>query len=223
MIFRTFFLCFTIYSVFSCALSHITHHYFPSLKSAWWASRPKPSPWLPSLIEESFLSSNPLGTSYISCPEEHCRAHTWSSPHPLIIPRLHHLVKCIGLVISIVVAATHGTLQTVYPKDWQPYHTSALSGQEWVIELLTDHPECIHCELGMHAPAFVELITQLCTMGHSDSKFISLEKQLAIFLYTSVTGLSVRHVRERFQHSNETISKYIKFISKMQWISDSSA
>jgi hypothetical protein len=75
----------------------------------------------------------------------------------------------------------------------------------------------------MHAPAFVELITQLCAMGHSDSKFISLEEQLAIFLYTLVTGLSVRHVGERFQHSNETISKYIKFISRMQWISDSSA
>jgi hypothetical protein len=41
-----------------------------------------------------------------------------------------HLVKCIGLVISIVVAATHNTLQTMYPKDRQPYHTSALFGQD---------------------------------------------------------------------------------------------
>jgi hypothetical protein len=128
-----------------------------------------------------------------------------------------HLVKCMGLVISIVVAAMQGVLQTVYPKDPQPYHTSALSGQDWVIKLMTGHPECIRCELGMHAGAFVELISQLHAMGHSDSKFVSLEEQLAIFLYTSVTGLSVRHVGERFQHSNETISKYIIFISRMQW------
>jgi len=62
----------------------------PSLESTWRASRPKPSPRLPSLIEESFLSSNPLGMSYISHPEEHCRAHIRSSPHPLIIPCLQH-------------------------------------------------------------------------------------------------------------------------------------
>ncbi|KAG2034335.1 hypothetical protein BDR03DRAFT_1013523 [Suillus americanus] len=82
-------------------------------------------------------------------------------------------------------------LNSMYPKDPQPYHTSALSGQDWVIELLTGHPEYIHCELGMHAGAFVELISQLRAMGHSDSKFISLEEQLTIFLYTSVTGLSI--------------------------------
>ena len=31
--------------------------------------------------------------------------------------------------------------------------------------------------------------------------------QLAIFLYTSVTGLSLHHVGERFQRANGTISK----------------
>ncbi|KAJ8579202.1 hypothetical protein M405DRAFT_754802 [Rhizopogon salebrosus TDB-379] len=59
----------------------------------------------------------------------------------------------------------------------------------------------------MHASVFVELISELRTIGHSDSKFVSLEEQLAIFLYTSVTGLSIRHVGERFQRSNETISR----------------
>jgi hypothetical protein len=36
-----------------------------------------------------------------------------------------------------------------------------------------------------------------------------LEEQLAIFLYACVTGLSVRHLGERFQRSNDTISKYV--------------
>lgn len=47
--------------------------------------------------------------------------------------------------------------------------------------------------------------------GLKDSKYIQLEDQVAIFLYMSVTGLSIRHVGERFQRSNETISKYILF------------
>ncbi|KAJ8581084.1 hypothetical protein M405DRAFT_752331 [Rhizopogon salebrosus TDB-379] len=47
---------------------------------------------------------------------------------------------------------------------------------------------------------------ELHALGYSNSRFVSLEEQLTIFLYTSVTGLSIRHVGERFQHSNETIS-----------------
>ena len=37
----------------------------------------------------------------------------------------------------------------------------------------------------------------------------TVEEQLAIFLYTSVTGLSLRHVSERFQRANETTSWYV--------------
>ncbi|KAJ7050996.1 hypothetical protein C8F01DRAFT_939060, partial [Mycena amicta] len=44
--------------------------------------------------------------------------------------------------------------------------------------------------------------------GYTGSRHVSLEEKLAIFLYTCVTGLSVRHVGERFQRSNETISRY---------------
>ncbi|KIO00268.1 hypothetical protein M404DRAFT_153038 [Pisolithus tinctorius Marx 270] len=50
-------------------------------------------------------------------------------------------------------------------------------------------------------------------MGHGNSRFVSLEEQLAIFLYTSITGLSIRHVGEHFQRSNDTISRYFcKFV-----------
>ena len=55
---------------------------------------------------------------------------------------------------------------------------------------------------------FIALIDKLCCIGHTDSKFASLEEQLAIFLYASVTGLTVWHLGERFQQSNETIAKY---------------
>ncbi|KAG2745075.1 hypothetical protein P692DRAFT_20699561, partial [Suillus brevipes Sb2] len=59
-------------------------------------------------------------------------------------------------------------------KDREPYHTSALSGQDWVIELLTGHPERVGCGLGMHVGAFAGLVDELRTMGHSDSKYVSL-------------------------------------------------
>jgi hypothetical protein len=89
----------------------------------------------------------------------------------------------------------------------EPYHTSILTGEGWVMELLAGHPERIRCELGMHHDVFVELISELRRMGYTNSKYVSLEEQLAIFLYACVTGLTIRHLGERFQRSNETISQ----------------
>ena len=41
----------------------------------------------------------------------------------------------------------------------------------------------------------------------TDSQYITLEEQLAIFLYGCVTGLSVHHLGERFQRANDTVAK----------------
>jgi hypothetical protein len=91
----------------------------------------------------------------------------------------------------------------------EPYHTSILSGYAWVQELLNGHPspERIRTELGVHKEVFHALIQELRSMGHGDTKYVTLEEQLAIFLYMSVTGLTIRHVGERFQRANGTISK----------------
>jgi hypothetical protein len=97
----------------------------------------------------------------------------------------------------------------------QPYHTSALSGQAWVEELINGHPDQIFNELGMHLHVFLAFVANLRLFCEFDTfqKEVTVEEQGAIFLYACVTGLSVRHIRERFQHSNETISKYVyKFI-----------
>ena len=71
-----------------------------------------------------------------------------------------------------------------------PYHTSALSGYQWVLELPTGHPECIQIELGVHKDVFWKLIADLRSLGITDSKHVTLEEQLAIFLYMCVTGLT---------------------------------
>lgn len=98
----------------------------------------------------------------------------------------------------------------VIPADPEPYHTSILTGQMWVEELLDGHPNRIYCELGLRKEVFRDLIRVLRNFGVSDSKYVSLEEQLAIFLYMSVTGLTIRHTGECFQRSNDTISKYFR-------------
>jgi hypothetical protein len=123
-------------------------------------------------------------------------------------PEVHQrIIQYAILLLSILINASGALVAAMYPRDPEPYHTSALSGEGWVIELITGHPKRIRCELGMHTHVFAELIAELRTLGYSDSKFVSLEEQLAIFLYASVTGLSIRHIGERFQRSNETISR----------------
>ena len=87
------------------------------------------------------------------------------------------------------------------------YHDSALSGVAWVLELLAGHPEHIRKELGVHKHVFYSLISTLKAAGCQRSKYVTIEEQLAIFLYTCVTGLSLVHVCERFQRAPDTASK----------------
>jgi hypothetical protein len=87
-----------------------------------------------------------------------------------------------------------------------PYHTSALSGLDWVIALLEGHPERIRSELGVHKEVFKQLICHLQDSGIQSTRNVLIEEQLAIFLYTCVTGLSFHHVGEQFQRSTSTIS-----------------
>jgi hypothetical protein len=121
--------------------------------------------------------------------------------------RQRFLTQVAGILVNLVVQATliYGTPQF----DRIAYHTSALSGAAWVSELMSGHPERIRCELGVHLHVFKILVAYLQVLGHKHSRGIFLEEQLAIFLYRCTTALSIRHVGERFQRSNDTISKYV--------------
>ena len=113
-----------------------------------------------------------------------------------------------AMFMNIILTAIVSLLQLLHGRlDPQPYHISILTGEGWVLELLAGHPERICCELGMQHEVFIQLITELHTLGHTNSWFVSLEEQLAIFLYCCVTGLIIRHVGEHFQRSNDTISQ----------------
>lgn len=89
----------------------------------------------------------------------------------------------------------------------QPYHTSALTGAQWVMELIVGHPRRIRTELGVSHYVFRELLHEMVAMGRRPSRHVTLEEQLAIFLYMFVTGNTIRHTGERFQRSNDTIAK----------------
>jgi hypothetical protein len=104
-----------------------------------------------------------------------------------------------------------------------PYHTSILTGEGWVLELINGHPKRIQSELGVRLHVFRHLVTALKVAGVTQSKHIALEEKLAIFSYASVTGLSIQHLGERFQHSNETISKCVEQHQFSLYLSDSPA
>ena len=80
----------------------------------------------------------------------------------------------------------------------EPYHTSILTGQGWINKLINGHPNHIQTELGMKRDVFLAFISKLRELGYADSKYVSFEEQLAIFLYASVTGLTVCHLGEQF-------------------------
>ena len=119
----------------------------------------------------------------------------------IALQRLH---QYIALFVAIILTGTSSLLLSLTERE--PYHTSILTGEGWVMELLAGHHKCIRCELGVHRHVFIELIQELRRLGHDRSKYVSLEEQLAIFLYISVTGMTIRHAGEHFQRSNETIS-----------------
>lgn len=119
------------------------------------------------------------------------------------------LLDIAQLFVEIVVTAAVEYVGPLYDKT--PYHTSSLSGEAWVAELLDGHPDRIRCELGVSKGVFAALINVMQEDGMGSSRHVMLEEKVAIFLYTCVTGLSLRHVGERFQRAGYTISKYIYY------------
>jgi hypothetical protein len=107
-----------------------------------------------------------------------------------------------------VIAACEAVIELVTPTiERTPYHTSMLSGEAWVQELLTGHPNRIRNEFGVYRQTFIILVQTLREIGIRSSRHVTIEEQVGIFLYTAVTGLSSTHVGERFQRSPSTITK----------------
>ena len=101
------------------------------------------------------------------------------------------MVWLIRQIITMFNAVVTTLLSLIISSTPEPYHTSILSGQGWVEELLEGHPARIQCELGVSQDVFLELVAALASFGHGDSKYVKIEEQLVIFLYMSITGLTI--------------------------------
>ena len=113
---------------------------------------------------------------------------------------LHPLILITGLHIL-----NHAS-KIYFPR---PYHTSKLTGLAWIKELLAGHPDRIKDNLGVGKTIFKKLVSELVIRGELRARqYLDCTEQLGIFLYQAVTTLSIRKVAERFQRSNETISRH---------------
>jgi hypothetical protein len=123
-------------------------------------------------------------------------------PH-ILIDQLKKLVVAYAFLVNVITVVV-----TVYaaPNYWkQEYHNSQMTGLAWVKELIHGHPDRIRSELGVRLHVFIALVEQHRALGMEQTRYVSLEEQITIFLYMCVTGLSVRHVGERFQRANATV------------------
>jgi len=105
------------------------------------------------------------------------RSHIWQATQQT----LHNLLQITAFIVTTVLPALIQLIWRHLVKE--PYHTSILTGQGWVNELLYGHPNRIRTELDVKKDVFLALTSKLRKMGHADSKYLLLEEQLAIFLY----------------------------------------
>jgi hypothetical protein len=113
-------------------------------------------------------------------------------------------VECVAALVALAAAAA---VLSAIPPQPMPQHTSELTGQAWVEELLSGHSSRMRNNLGMNPHVFRRLLAALeLKAGFCDSRWIKKEEKLAITLYAFVTNNTNRKLAERFQCSGDTIS-----------------
>ena len=84
---------------------------------------------------------------------------------------LQNMACLFTLFIRVIVLNVAAIIWAQYMK--QPWHTSMLTGQMWVLELLAGHPEHSRTQLGVHSHVFYAIIDELHALGYTDSKFVT--------------------------------------------------
>jgi hypothetical protein len=117
-----------------------------------------------------------------------------------------HRRRAVALLVATAAGVvTNYMTPSLFPT---PMNTSVLKGMGWVRELLTGHPTQFYDAFAMPKHVFQKLVTELkLYAGLKSTKYICAEEQVALFLHMCKTGGTVRDMRERFQHSPDTISR----------------
>ena len=90
-----------------------------------------------------------------------------------------------------------------------PCRTSILTGAAWVQEILTGNQTRCLQNFRMVHDVFDRFVRIASESGQlPDSRWVTLEERLAIFLYIVGQNASNRNAQERFQHSGESITRY---------------
>ncbi|ETV90755.1 hypothetical protein H310_14493 [Aphanomyces invadans] len=92
-----------------------------------------------------------------------------------------------------------------------PKRDSCLSGEMWINERMRGNHDAFVETFRMPRFVFCALLhTVITTGGISDSKYITAKEQLCMFLYFAGHHASSTNIQERFQHSGETVSRYLR-------------
>ncbi|KAG0693027.1 hypothetical protein DFH29DRAFT_816807 [Suillus ampliporus] len=87
-------------------------------------------------------------------------------------------------VIAITLAAASITQHHYAARyDKTPKNTSKLTSQQRLNKLLASHPQCFYDVMGMNKHVFQALLRELIKHGLDDTRHVSAEEQLGIFLY----------------------------------------
>jgi hypothetical protein len=109
---------------------------------------------------------------------------------------------------DIIPAIVLGAVQSA--KAEKTPRSTGLSGSRYLSELLQSSPRRIYDVLRMQKDTFYKLCDWLeANTSLQSSRRTSVRDQVAMFLWTINYSASNRQVMERFQHSGETISRYI--------------
>ena len=122
-----------------------------------------------------------------------------------------HRVSLI-IISSLIIQATLPSLVPflTHQLPAQPMRTSSLSGSEYIQEVMKcQNPKRIQEVLRMKLEVFQFLCAELKSKGGlAPSRYVSIEEQVAMFLYAIAHSDTNREVQERFQHSGETVSRH---------------
>jgi hypothetical protein len=98
-------------------------------------------------------------------------------------------------------------------RERTPIHTSILIGKKHVEELLEGHKVQTRQEFRTEKENFCKLVEVLHDSNLlANNREVSVEEQLALFLFFLSTNASNRSVQERFQHSGEIVSRYFNTV-----------
>ena len=95
----------------------------------------------------------------------------------------------------------------------RPCHTSILIGALWVEEILEGHED--YCKFEFHMDPFIfETLANILRQKNllSNTRSVTSEEQLTIFVYILSKNISNRALQERFRHSGEMIHRHFQVV-----------